>query len=46
MMEQRVPVEAKVADVMAVSSVLDQLDNFNQNLKELTTKYNLSLIHI
>lgn len=42
MMEQRVPVEAKVADVMAVSSVLDQLDNFNQNLKELTTKYNMA----
>lgn len=41
-MEQRVPVEAKVADVMAVSSVLDQLDNFNQNLKELTTKYNMA----
>ena len=40
-MEQRVTAEAKIADVMAASSVLDQFDNFNQNLKELTTKCNI-----
>ena len=40
-MEPRVPVEAKVVDVMAISSVLDQFDSFNQNLKELTIKYNV-----
>ena len=41
-MEPRVPVEAKVVDVMAISSVLDQFDSFNQNLKELTSKYNMA----
>ena len=41
-MEQKVPAEVKVVDVMAISSVLDQFDSFNQNLKELTTKYNMA----
>lgn len=41
MMEQRVPVEAKLVDVMAISSVLNQFDSFNQNLKDLATRYNM-----
>lgn len=41
MMEQRVPVEAKLVDVMAISSVLNQFDSFNQNLKKLATRYNM-----
>ena len=41
-MEQLVTADAKIADVMAITSVLDQLDNFNQNLKKLTKKYNLA----
>lgn len=40
-MEQRVPVEAKLVDVMAISSVLNQFDSFNQNLKKLATRYNM-----
>lgn len=40
-MEQRVPVEAKLVDVMAISSVLNQFDSFNQNLKDLATRYNM-----
>ena len=41
-MEQKALAEVKVVDVMAISSVLDQFDSFNQNLKELTTKYNMA----
>ena len=41
-MEQKALAEVKVVDVMAISSVLDQFDSFNQNLKELTIKYNMA----
>lgn len=39
MMEQRVTKGAEVEDVVAVFSVLDQLDKFNLSLKELAIKY-------
>lgn len=40
-MKQIETVKARVTDVIAVNSVLDQFDNFNQNLKGLATKYNM-----